>query len=155
MRQHRRETRAHEPHCEAPTGAMDDLYVHAAPRLGDYERDLKPAPKQIGAVFAIDGKVSGFDLFDDTGHCARYFSKLVRSQALDAMETAPEAAAEVAAPTRESVTTFFKGFDNAAEEVHDAVGLGRDLRVEAPEIIGAGLVWEDLCIHLARFPKDD
>ena len=122
------EKRARMNCTEAPTGAMDDLYVHAALRLGDYERDLKPAPKKVGAVFAIDGKVSGFDLFDDAGHCAKYFSKLMRSQVLDAMETASEAAA----PTRESVTALFKGFDNAAEEVHDAVGLGLDLPRRGP-----------------------
>ncbi len=163
------EKRARFAGVSAPTDAMDDIYAHAAPRLGDYERDLKAAPEQVGVVFAIDGRVSGFDLFADAGHCAKYFPKLVRSHALDAMETAGEtgAAAETeaaaqtetaaqtgTAATRESVTAFLKGFDDATEEVHDAVGLGRDLRVEAPQAIGAGLVWDERCIHLAGFPKD-
>ncbi len=138
--------------AEAPTAAMDDIYESAAPRLGDFERDLKPAPGQVGAVFAIDGEVSGFDLFADAAHCAKYFTKLVSSHALDAMETAADAAGQP--PAREKVTAFLKGFDDAKEEVHDAVGLGRDLRVEAAKVIGTGLVWEERCIHLAGFPKE-
>ncbi len=146
--------------AEAPTAAMDDIYAHAAPRLGDYERDLKPSPKQVGAVFAIDGKVSGFDLFADAGHCAKYFPKLVGSYALDALETADGVADESGGgdergtPAREQVRVFLARFDGASEAVHDAIGLGQDVRVETEEVIGAGLVWEDACVHLAGFVKE-
>ena len=153
------EKRAHFADAEAPTAAMNDVYAHAETRLGDYERDLKTAPKQVGAVFAIDGKVSGFDLFADAEHCAKYFSKLVRSHALDAMETVDEHVNDHVngnadkTIAKEIVDEFLKRFDDAKEEVHDAVGLGSDLRAEASQVIGAGLVWDKKCIHLAGFPK--
>lgn len=139
----------------APTEAMDDVFEHATSHLDDYARALKPKPKQVGAVFAIDGEVSGFDLFADAAHCARYFPKLVGSHALDAMESATGSSATPAAPARASVAAFLKRFDSADEEVHDAISLGQDLRVETAEVVGAGLVWEGAYIHLAGFPKAD
>ncbi|MGI9310127.1 MAG: ARPP-1 family domain-containing protein [bacterium] len=170
--------------AEAPTAAMDDIYESATARLSDYERGLTPAPRQVGAVFAIDGEASGFDLFADAAQCAKYFSKLVGSHALDALESANqpgntrrkmrskmrdkaygEASGESSGessdkardelPAREVATAFLQRFAVAAEEVHDAIGLGSDVRVESAEVIGAGLVLEDECVHLAGFPKED
>ena len=138
--------------AEAPTGAMDDIYTHAAPRLDDYERDLKPSPQQVGAVFAIDGRVSGFDLFADAERCTKYFPKLVGSYALDALETTGKGRGKKLG--REQAHDFLARFDTADEEVHDAIGLGQDLRVETAEVVGAGLVWEDEYVHLAGFAKD-
>ena len=54
----------------------------------DYVRRLRIEPGQSGAVFAIDGKVEGLELFDSTETFSKMFDKLVRSYALDALETA-------------------------------------------------------------------
>ena len=138
--------------AKAPTGAMDDIYAHASPRLDDYASGLQPSPGQVGAVFAIDGEVRGFDLFADAGSCAKYLPKLVGSYALDALETADAGKQQKLA--RQQVRDFLARFGTASEEVHEAVGLGEDLRAETDEVVGAGLVWEDKCIHLAGFTKD-
>jgi len=153
--------------AHAPTAAMDDIYESAAPRLSDYERGLPAAPRQIGAVFAIDGEVSGFDLFSDAAHFAKYLPKLVGSHALDAMEAFDKNAAGkkgaadntvdkkgAAESARRQVEAFLARFGAGKEEVLDAVGLGRDVRVESDAVIGAGLVLEDECVHLAGFPKE-
>ena len=137
--------------AEAPTEAMDDIYAHTAARLEDYERELKPEPGQVGAIFVIDGDVSGFDLFAHPEHFHRYFHKLVSSHALDALET--QAGAQSAAPAKQQVTTFLEGFRDAHEEEYDAIGLGSDLRVETPELIGAGLARGGDYVHLTGFPK--
>lgn len=137
--------------AEAPTAAMDDIYAHTAPRLEDYERELKPEPSQVGAIFVIDGEVSGFDLFAHPEHFRRYFRKLVSSHALDALET--QAGVPTAAPGKEQITAFLEGFRDADEEEYEAIGLGSDLRVETPELIGAGLARDGDYVHLTGFPK--
>lgn len=157
--------------AHAPTAAMEDIYESAAPRLRDYARELPAAPRQVGAVFAIDGEVSGFDLFADAAHFAKYLPKLVGSHALDAMESMVKNAAEggdgggdggknaggkkeSGALPREQVEAFLARFGAGKEEVLDAVGLGRDVRIESDAVIGAGLMLEDECVHLAGFPKE-
>ena len=137
--------------ADAPTAAMDDIYAHQERGLDDYERELKPVPGQLGAVFAIDGEVSGFDLFAHSAYFDRYFPKLTRSHALDALETS--AGELVGQPQKEEVENFLKDFLNAKVEEYDAVGLGKDLRVETTALIGAGLAEDENYVHLAGFPK--
>ena len=137
--------------ADAPTEAMDDVYAHTSRRLDDYERELKPDPAQAGAIFLIDGEVSGFDLFAHPEHFRHYFSKLVGSHALDALET--RAGDSAVAPGREQAAAFLTGFREAVVEEYDAIGLGKDLRVETPELIGAGLARDGDYVHLTGFRK--
>lgn len=140
--------------AESPTSAMDDVYARSRRRLGDYESDLIQVPGQTGAVFAINGEISGFDLFANPGHFSRYLPKLIRSHALDALETASEPVGKaVALPPADEIAAFLKGFSRANEEAYDAIGLGQDIRVETPDRVGAGLAWQGAPVHLAGFPK--
>src|SRR6202008_1668211 len=69
------------------TLAMADVYDDSAPRLNSYATAFRAEPGQRGAVVAVDGKPIGVELFDSCAAFARYLDKLVRSYALDAIET--------------------------------------------------------------------
>ena len=72
------------------TQAMADIYAGAETRLSDYEQAFRSVPLQIGAVFAINGQVAGMELFDAQAAFAAYLPKLVKSYALDAIDTPGE-----------------------------------------------------------------
>jgi hypothetical protein len=68
--------------AKSPTGAMERIFeVHA----GFTERcveSLRPVARQCGAVFLLDGRVAGLDLFDSAVTLRRLLPKLVRSVAI-------------------------------------------------------------------------
>jgi hypothetical protein len=51
--------------AHAPTGSMDDIYESRRPHLEQYVRNFQAQPDQVGAAFAIDGKVMGIELFEE------------------------------------------------------------------------------------------
>jgi hypothetical protein len=69
----------------------------------EYVRAFDCAPLQAGLVFAIDGRAVGLDLFDYPHTLRRLFPKLLRSYALDALETATTALRETASASIEDV----------------------------------------------------
>ena len=70
----------------APTGAMSDVYDHVAGDVRDYRVAFQAVPRQVGAVFALDGRPVGLELFDASATFASTLGRLVESYALDAIE---------------------------------------------------------------------
>ena len=61
--------------AESPTSSMSDMYESYAEKLDGYVTHFSSADGQVGAVFAIDGKVVGMELFDHS----ETFAKLLRT----------------------------------------------------------------------------
>jgi hypothetical protein len=132
------------------TDAMEDVYEKSRASMDEYLRDIEVADGQIGAVFAINGKPAGLELFDSTETLKTYLPKIVRSYSLNAM-------------TDQSGTTKRNGQSQAeAQKLLDSVleldaksfpalGLGEDFRIESPEITGGALAQNGRVIHLAAF----
>ena len=95
------------------TSSMSDAYAARARAIGEYVAAFFPELRQCGAVLAIDGRVRGLELFDSPSAFARYFAKLVRGYALDAVETANS---KVLAPPEEEVRRFLERVGAAAGE---------------------------------------
>src|SRR5690606_8838947 len=85
--------KAERMRVESPTGALGDLYLRHDRALDEYAAGIAPEPGQRGAVFAVNGRVRGLELFDDPATFAGAVGKLVRSYALDALEQGGDAAA--------------------------------------------------------------
>lgn len=68
------------------TGAMADLFRHAEQDLEAYVRAFSAVPGQVGAIFALGGRVVGLEMFFSPDTYAKLLPKLVRSYALDAIE---------------------------------------------------------------------
>ena len=135
----------------SPTGSMEDVFAQEKARLDEYVNAVRPAPGQCGAVFAIDGKVAGLELFDSPGSFARYLPKIVRSYAMDAAETPKSGAAP---PVEEAVRRFIEQMKAAATQSFKALGEGEDVRLEGGSITGGALVRGERVVHLAAFAMD-
>jgi hypothetical protein len=130
----------------SPTGAMSDVYHHVAGDVRDYRAAFQAVPRQVGALFALDGRPVGLELFDATGTLASTLGRLVESYALDAIES-PRKASPV--PDGASAEAFLARAVAARAEVAKAVGEGEDVRLEAPGLVGEALVVDGRVVHLS------
>jgi hypothetical protein len=90
------------------------------------------------------------EVFDKPSTFSRLRSKLVESYAFDAIE---EELGEAKVPTARDVGAFLSRAAEAQAEVFDSVSLGKDVRLKAPEFLGAALVHEGAVLHAALFAQ--
>ena len=67
------------------TDAMRDSYEQRRDVLNGYVQAFPAIDEQVGVVFALNGEVTGVDLFDHPSTFKVVLPRLVRSQALDAL----------------------------------------------------------------------
>ena len=134
--------------AESSTMAMSDAYDSLDDRVGAFVGAFRAEDGQRGAVIALDGKVAGLELFDSAATFSRYLEKLVRSWAVDALETEGGGAP---APVADDARRFVEAIKRAAAERFEAVGEGEDLRLSGDGIAAGALAAEGRVVHLAGF----
>jgi len=134
--------------ADSPTASMSDMYDSYSDRLDSYVEGVTSVEGQVGAVFAINGKVVGLELFDHADTLRKLLPKIVRSYALDAIDVAvPQAVA----PALEDAQSLLDECAVASADRFDAIGEGEDLRLQGTYLTGAGLVADGRIVHLCCF----
>jgi hypothetical protein len=146
--------KARRMNVESSTGALGDVYNEHDESLDDYGRGFQPSRGQVGAVFAVNGRVRGLELFEDSSVYRTVVGKLVRSYALDALERLNEQEKD-AAPDSATVDAFLEEVGAATESRFPGVGLGETIRLESSAVVGSGLALGDQLLHLAAFATRD
>jgi hypothetical protein len=131
---------------------MRALYEDHAGSLDDYAAAFRPEEGQLGALFAIGGRLVGLDLFDHPETLSGILPKLVRSYALDAMEHAGAASAP---PSSEEAEGFLRELGSTGGRRYESPGLGEDLRLRAPGLTASALLFEDRVLHLSAFRTEE
>jgi len=134
----------------SPTEAMADLFEHRRPKIRHYCEALHTIDSQVGAVFAIDGKIVGLELFDHTDTFRKVLPKIAESYALDAVEFEK---AQQEALSKAVVREFLERSTLARAEQYRAIGEGHDVRLLGEKISGGALVVGDQVLHLAAFAR--
>jgi hypothetical protein len=130
--------------------ALEQTYDDTRPKLESILTDL-PAPAGCnGAVFVLNGKIAGLDLFDQPETLAKLWSKLLRGYAIDALEApgAPEQTLDVAA-----VENWLKQAEGVEPKAFPSPGIGEDVRLEGADVVGATLVVEKQPVHMQLFAE--
>lgn len=135
-------------HVRTPTGAMSDVYGAHQTRLDDYVGAFRAEAEQMGVVFAIGESIEGLELFDCPETLAEMLPKLIRSYAIDAIESV---GAHRSHPSAERAQAFIERLSGADFETYPALGEGTEVRVSGTGIIAGGLVAEGRVVHLAAF----
>jgi len=135
--------------AESATAAMFAIYDRHAKRIDDYVAAFAALDRQVGAAFAINGEVIGFDLFDSPATLKKLLPKLVRSYALDAIETAAQKPASDTSAV--AVNELLLSVLKAEAKTFPAIGEGIDVRLTGPSLTGAGLVAKGRVVHLSAF----
>lgn len=141
------ERKADRMHAHSPTAAMSEIFERHGPALGEYVGKLTSNPGQVGALFAIGGNEFGLDLFSRSDVFARFFPKLVRSYAIDAMERR-----RTGEPVdKNAAGGFLDRLREGAFDSHPASALGHDVGIVARSAIAGALVVDGNTLHLTAF----
>jgi len=133
----------------SPTGAMSAIYERHSNSVEELGRAFSWQQGQYGAAFAIGDQLVGLDIFDHPQVMNRFFPKLMRSYALDALD----AASSNKVPIAKELETLFTQIGAAQMFSDPAVGLGKDIRFDGPEIAGAALWALERYVHICGFVK--
>lgn len=128
--------------------ALSDILDAANPLIQEYVEALPSVDDQVGAVFAVSGRVVGMDLFDCPSTYDALRPKLIASYALEALcAPYPGRTERVTDDARE----FVRDVCNAEGASYEGVATGADIRLEGEGLTGGGLAYEDRLIHLSAF----
>lgn len=131
------------------TNAYFKVYEDHRKRLDDLLASTPSPEGACGAAFVAGGKLVGLDLFDRPTTLAKLWPKLFGAYALDAIE--PSAEASTTPPGSEEIARWVHSGASANAESFQSPGLGNDIRLNASNLVGAGLVVEERPIHLELF----
>jgi hypothetical protein len=128
--------------------SMNDLYLSQDGLIEGFEKAIRAQPRQAGAVFVINGRPVGVELFDAPATLARMLPRTVGSFAMDAIDqeepvVPPSLAADVKA--------FLDRLRAAAVNQYPSLGEGTDLRISGEKLAGGALAAEGHVVHLAGF----
>jgi hypothetical protein len=135
---------------DSSTDAIADVYDQFAVSVDEFVKAFKTSDTQVGACFAINGKIRGVELFDASDTCAKLMPKLIRSYALDAIEERQE----TAPGGSQSVVDFMQAVAAAPADSFKALGEGEDLRIHSGSIAGGALAARDRVVHLCAFSEE-
>ncbi len=136
----------------SPTQAMGAIFDRHSITIEDYVQAFNPVAGQVGALFAVGGKISGFDLFDHPSTLATMLPKLVRSYAVEALGGGSDKRRR---PGRKRAAAFLARVADAESESYSALGLGTDVRLTGLGVLAGGLLHEGRLIHLAAFATSE
>jgi hypothetical protein len=134
------------------TAALHDVYGAAEFRLKEIRNHFKAQAGQIGAAFAIGGRIIGIEMFDAAETLARLLPKLVDSYAFDAIEI-PSNAPRANLPACDEVKEILHRIASAQGAEYPAVGKGRDVRIDGDHLHAAALLVEGRVVHLNAFDR--
>lgn len=149
------------------TQAMRGVFEQRERDIARITAALAPQPGQLGAVFAVRGRLAGVELFDNTDTLRLYLPGVVAGYALDALDTdrpdeewhgdetaistPPAPAGEV---TLQAVREMLARIADTPPARRPGVGQGEDLRLSAQGLLGAALVDEGRVVHLCAFSQE-
>jgi hypothetical protein len=136
---------------DSPTHAMADVFDRYQERLKEFTEGFNLVDCQVGAVFAVDGKVVGLEAFGCAATFAGFFQKLVQSYALDALETAGQGDVKPAAPGR--ARDFIEAVRCCERKAYPALGSGSTVMLGSKMIAGAALVENNRVLHVSALRK--
>jgi len=152
---------------------MSDIYDSLDRTIDAYVGAATPVANQVGAVFLINGKPAGMDLFDSPSTWRKLAAKLVRGYALDAIDrrqttsdtsetpltpqrhlrdTSDTSETPLRPQTSEVAAGFAQTVQSAAASVFPATGEGEDVRLKGLAVAGAALVAHERVVHMSAFP---
>ncbi|MGK7872661.1 MAG: DUF6569 family protein [Xenococcaceae cyanobacterium] len=136
----------------SPTQAMAAMYEQHSTNIEDYVRAFTSLEGQVGALFAINGKVIGFDLFDYAITLQKLLPKLVRSYALDAIDAQVD---KSPTPSAANAQELLQAVTKAETKTFPATGKGEDVRLTGANLTGGGLIADGRLVHLSAFQLEE
>lgn len=128
------------------TWAASALYERHTNDLDTMTGSFRTTEHQVGAAFTVNGRFAGIEMFGSADLLTRLMPKIVRGYALDALDDE-----EPAHDVPLDPAAILRVLSDGQVTRHRAIGLGDDLRLTAPGLVGAGLIAGGKVIHLTVY----
>ena len=138
---------------KSPTMAMSDVFEHYKDRLADYNDRFHIIEQQVGALFAIDSRLTGLECFSSSDTFGRFFDKLINSYAMDAIESV-DRTAKIASVQPAKANVFVVSVKKAKGQRHPIVSMGATISFESRITQGTALADGEKVLHLSAFRKE-
>ena len=136
-----------ELHVHSPTANFTEGREQVSHRIEEFVDRIRPVEKQVGAVFFSPAGVLGAEVLGTWGLFAASLGKIIRSFAFEVLSVP---GFETVDP--EPARNWWENVQEASLSLHPSPGAGEDLRVDASDLIGSGLLWNDTLVHFSCFP---
>jgi hypothetical protein len=146
------ERKANDLNVSSRTSAASDVFESRKADLDVYADGFTLVDRQVCALFAIDGQLMGLEGFGCEDTFGRFFEKLVKSYALDAIDSKPGSTKNLSvAPAK--AKAFLESVGKAQGTRHSAIGLGATVTFESRIASGMACVKKNSLLHLSAFRK--
>lgn len=116
--------------------------------LAELVAGFEPLPGQVGALFTLDSRILGLDLFDCPRTLTRVLPRLLRGYAIEALDPLWPSLDE-RSPSPEA---FFEDLRSAQPTQHPAPGLGDVAHIETHGLAANALIHAGRVLHLFAWP---
>ena len=130
--------------------SLQDVFQSYNRNLEESVENLPPPADCNGAVFVIGGRIAGADLFDKPGTLRKLWPKLIKSCSIDALEPSTKTPVST---TPEEILNWLTSAATAVQEFFPSPGVGKDVRIEGEDVLGASLIVDDHPVHLELFRR--
>lgn len=137
----------------SPTAASADVFETHRGRIDKVISAFGVEPEQVGAVFALGGRVVGADMFDCPATLRRLLPKLLRGYAVETLYGTDPVASAVSA-TAEAAQSFLEAVAASPYKSFRGVGAGHDLRFRTRGVSGGALAVKETVVHLVAFHEE-
>jgi hypothetical protein len=138
--------RTHE--TNSPTGAMNDMYTAKAPDLEEFCAAFPLLPGQCGFFVQFGNGFAGIDLVSRPDVWKDLHAKIVRSYAVELLGRR----LQPVIPIEDLLDQTLDLLADEGMRSYPAIGLGSDLRIDLPGLVGSALLWEKEIVHLGLYP---
>lgn len=140
----------------SPTMAMHDVFEQRQESFDAYVDALEYPKGACGVIAAINGRLAAVDVFDKAETLERIWRRLITGYTMDALgRKRSDSKAGTKSFTSKGAKALLEHVGEIECEPCRSVGVGRDWRFEAEDIVGQGLVAKRVCVHLSVFPNED
>lgn len=130
----------------SPTAAMDAMYEDNRHSLDEYRDEICAENRQVGAIFEVNGGITGLELFDSDSTLKKLLPKVTVSYALDAIDSAGRTGRSGNDRAR-----IIAELGNAECQSYPALGHGQDIRIHGANLTGSALIHNRKVVHLCAF----
>jgi len=133
----------------APSATSDFRAGRAkvAQQLDSFAEAIRSFDHQVGAIFLSKHGILGLELLATPELFDRCLRKIVRSFAFEVL-----ADEDLSSVLRDPAAAWWEKVQQAHLSRRSSPGAGEDLRIEMPDLIGSGLLWNDALAHFSCFP---
>ncbi len=145
--------------ADSPTMAMHDAVEKRKHSLDEYVNALKYPGEICGIISVIDEQFEAMDLFDRNDTLEYLWPRLIKGYAMDAIIRKERQTlthkAKAKAFSRKAGEILLEHISELECGIYPSVGIGEEWRFEANDVIGQGLIVDEICVHLSAFPNED